>query len=236
MLGCVHVEEGARRGGAFRGFDEELRRTREQEARRIGVAQAALVAPIEAAAQILGLGESGRALGHEAPRQARCRPIHEGGTDQGGQVRPVDFLEDRFGSEGGLHALEGGHAPPQQFGDPEPSRNPQALFVMGGFERPDAFSEPCQQRASLGRVSEQRLAQVDMCRDEAGEANESVCSEDLFPRLRLEAADFGDPPLSDPDRVGCQRLGTRRGIEDRESLEQHGLVTPPRDLGRDRGT
>ena len=68
-----------------------------------------------------------------------------------------------------LHRQHRRRAAQLQLGRREPRGGCQRGFVVRRFERPDALPQPRKQRQVIGQSPEQRLAQMDVGLDEAGQ-------------------------------------------------------------------
>ena len=206
VLAGVGVHQDPRRGRLRRYRFEQRPRARHGEARRQRDADAAVGAAMPAAVQIDAGVDAGAPRLVQAGRRVAA-VVHQALADGGPDAGRGDGLEHGVGVVHRLHRQHRRRAGAQQLVDGEARRGGQRRRRVRRLERPDALLQPLEQRQVVGQAPKQRLAQMDVGLDEAGEevaaAGGNLAVGGWRPGRRR--ADPGDHPVRNPHVPGDDR-------------------------------
>ena len=95
--------------------------------------------------------------------------VHQALAGGGAEARLGDRRQEALDPGPQADLLDRRRATEQALGGAEPARTVGGLVVVRGLERPDALAQPGQEGAPLGEAAKERLTEMDVPLDEAGE-------------------------------------------------------------------
>ena len=125
--------------------------------------------------------------------------VHHALADRRAQPALRDRFEHHIGVVHRLHRQHRGRAAAQQLGRRQPRRGAQRLGRVRGFHRPDARPQPVHQREIVGVAAEQRLTEVNVRLDEAGQHVAAARLDDAIVTAGEVRPDRGDAAVADRD-------------------------------------
>ena len=149
-------------------FLEQVLRARDGEPRRERRADAATGGTVPPAVKGEALVDCA-ARGLEEPAGHGGVGVHQALADDGPDADGGDFLEHGIRVVHRLHRQDGRGAAREQLAGRQARRGPQRGGRVRRLHRPDPRAEPVDQGEVVGVSAEQRLAQVDVGLDEAGQ-------------------------------------------------------------------
>ncbi len=233
VLGGVRVDHRAELPRPPCHAAQEALRAREDEARRVRVAQAAAVRPVPPLAEGVALAQAlvgalAQAGGHGVAG------VHHGFARDGSEARVAQRFEHRVVVVHGAHVEHGGGAAAHELDEPEVGARAQRCGVVGGLEGPDALAEPAEQRQVVGHAAKQRLAEVHVGLHHAGHHRAAAGVEHLHEPRGLAARvgpERADAPI-DHEHVALEDAvrgvaGDERAAADEELHARASLTTGP---------
>ena len=125
----------------------------EHESRRIRVTQAPVSLLVPGVGQPIVVAQCNGSR-FEQSRRDPVTAVHQGFAAGVADARLERRFEQRVRVVNGAHVQDGRRPAQQQLGDAQPRRCAHRLWIVGGFERPDAFAQPGQQWLVLGQAAE----------------------------------------------------------------------------------
>ncbi len=137
------------------------------------------------------------------PRRRLAANVHQALADRRAQSRLDQRVEDRFRAVDRFHRQHGRRAAERELGRSQSRRHRKRAIVVRRFERPDPPPQPVEKRQVLGETAEQRLAEVQVRLDEAGQQQRAA-------RVDGRIRRGGPPGWLRPRRCVRRRHGRRR--------------------------
>ena len=184
VLGGVRVDEDALGARAGRRLAEDPVRARDGEARAPGEAEPA---PGRRRASARGGAPPRRAprrWRRRAPGGFVERVVHQGVAARHPEAGRLRRAEDGVGVADGPHVEERGRPAGGELGEAEAGGELERLVVVRGLAGPDVRLEPREELEVVGTVPQERLAEVDVRLDEAGEEPEPLARRSARPPRR----------------------------------------------------
>jgi hypothetical protein len=152
------------------------------------------------------------------PRRDLLVGVHHALADDGPQAHLVERLEDDVGIVDGFHRERGGGAAEEQLARRHSRGRAERRGCVRRFHRPHAPAQPLEQRHVVGVPAEERLAEVNVRLDEAGEEIRASRVDHRVVPLCGFGADRRDPAVAHRHRSphDVERIVHRqdRGVSD----------------------
>ena len=172
------------RGESAADAFEQLARARHREARRERGAQPAVGRARATAAPAPTLSSMRRAASFEQPRRRPVGVVHHALADHRAQPGRRQRLEHRIGVVHRLHRQHGGRAAAQQFAAASRAAAPASAGVCAASIGQMRVLSQSSSAQVVGVAAEQRLAQMDVGLDEAGQRGSAAGVDDAIVRRR----------------------------------------------------
>jgi hypothetical protein len=214
----AHAASGRR--GAPADLAQQRLGARQDEARRVRVAQASAGGTVPARDEPLGLVERARGRLAQAGRDERIVGVHHGLAAGEAQAGALGDLEHLVVVVHRAHVEDRRGAAEQQLGATERGCRAHGRRVERGLVRPDHLGQPVEQLEVVGVTAGQGLAQVHVRLHQAGHHDHAGAVDDVVARGRRDvgAADVDDHAVAQRDVAG-QDLRAWIDRQDRPAAE-----------------